>query len=255
MLVAPCGAALGGKLLVAVERMIRSMSYGRIMTFVFLAPAVFGGCKPNANNDATHKSVSSVSHTKEPPIPSSSMQGNRKMIKLYKTKGKETIDYWEAWENQGIVTVHHGVVGDTGESRDIRVSGERDAASIIDEEAAAPRRDGFCELPADKQISFVIQYRLNTWGSAEDLDQRYAVEHVMNECLGWTGNGHCDGGDIGSGSINIFCFVVDPQIAAKSAVERLRKKHLLKGAIMAYEKDDDYIVLWPKDFSGKFSPL
>ena len=83
----------------------------------------------------------------------------------------------------------------------------------------------------------------------------YAVEDVMNECLGWTGNGNCDGGDIGSGSINIFCFVVDPQIAAKSAVEWLRKKHLLQGAIMAYEKDDDYIVLWPKDFSGKFSPL
>jgi hypothetical protein len=31
----------------------------------------------------------------------------------------------------------------------------------------------------------------------------------MNECLGWTGNGSCDGGDIGRGKVNIINYVID----------------------------------------------
>jgi len=176
------------------------------------------------------------------------------MMKLYK-KSQGTVLYWEAWENQGVVTIHCGVIGDKGRSREIQVGSARDADSIIAEEAAVPRRDGFRELPEEEQISFVIQYRLDNWGSGEDLKKRHAVEDVMNECLGWTGNGHCDGGDIGSGSINVWCFVVDPKSAAKSTLEWLRKNELVEGAIIAYQKDGDFIVLWPKDFSGKFSPL
>jgi hypothetical protein len=46
-------------------------------------------------------------------------------------------------------------------------------------------------------------------GSTADLDKRVAVEELMNEGLGWTGLGHCDGGDIGSGTMKIFCYVAD----------------------------------------------
>ena len=134
------------------------------------------------------------------------------MIKLYKREPGSVL-YWEAWENQGVVTIHRGVVGERGQTREIQVGGGREAGSIIDEEAAAPRRDGFRELSNEEQVSFVIQYRLDNWGSGEDLKKRHAVENVMNECLGWTGNGHCDGGDIGSGSINVWCFVVEPTSA------------------------------------------
>jgi hypothetical protein len=43
-----------------------------------------------------------------------------KMIKLYR-KNDGVILYWEAWANQGIVTVHHGVVGDTCQTREILI--------------------------------------------------------------------------------------------------------------------------------------
>jgi hypothetical protein len=176
------------------------------------------------------------------------------MIKLYK-KQKDTILYWEAWENEGDVIVHTGTIGDRGQTRTVRAPGKKNADTIIREEAKTPRQDGFRELRDDELFSFVIQYRLATWGSGEDLTNRNSVEDVLNECLGWTGNGHCDGGDIGSGSMNIFCFVVDPQVALRSTLEWLREKELDKDVIIAYMKEDDFVVLWPTSFSGAFSVL
>lgn len=35
----------------------------------------------------------------------------------------------------------------------------------------------------------------------------------MNECLGRTGNGCCDGSDYGSGTLNIFTFTIDQELA------------------------------------------
>jgi hypothetical protein len=41
----------------------------------------------------------------------------------------------------------------------------------------------------------------------------------MSETLGWTGLGHCDGGSIGSGTMEVCCFVVDFELA-KQVVEK-----------------------------------
>lgn len=41
----------------------------------------------------------------------------------------------------------------------------------------------------------------------------------MDETLGWTGLGHCDGGSIGGGTMEVCCYVVDFEIA-KNIVER-----------------------------------
>ena len=39
------------------------------------------------------------------------------------------------------------------------------------------------------------------------------VEDGLTESLGWTGLGYCDGGSIGSGTMEACCFVVDFDIA------------------------------------------
>ncbi len=93
-------------------------------------------------------------------------------------------------------------------------------------------------------------------GSAEELEKRHQVENTLNECLGWTGNGHCDGGDIGSYTINAFSWVVDPHIACKTIVDALRDSGLLQGAVIAYrDREEEYEVLWPSDYSEPFSIL
>jgi hypothetical protein len=78
----------------------------------------------------------------------------------------------------------------------------------------------------------------------------------MNDCLIASGLGFCDGGDIGSGTINIFCEVVDAAVAERIIVDKLREKNELDGAVIAKREragDDEYKVVWPKDYSGKFN--
>ncbi|WP_328816723.1 hypothetical protein [Priestia flexa] len=82
----------------------------------------------------------------------------------------------------------------------------------------------------------------------EVLDKRHHVEDLMNECLGWTGNGFCDGGDIGSFTANIVNYVIDPEKATQTIIENLEKNNLLEGAKIAYLDDDsdEYVALYPE---------
>ena len=177
------------------------------------------------------------------------------MLKLYKRDGNR-VQYWEAWNHDNIIVVHRGIVGTRGESVRKRLRRGRDAETLVAELALEPRGQGYRELDRDEHTTFVVHYRCDGWGSAEDLEKRYLVEDAMNECLGWTGNGHCDGGDIGSGSINVFCFVVDPHLAVRAAIEDFRQRELLEGAVMAYRRrEDDFTVIWPEDFNGTLSIL
>lgn len=60
-------------------------------------------------------------------------------------------------------------------------------------------------------------------GTDTDLDKRYSLQDRMNETLGWTGLGNCDGGSIGSGTMEVCCFVVDFGIAKKVIERDLRE--------------------------------
>ncbi len=168
------------------------------------------------------------------------------MIKLYKSEGN-TLHYWEAWDKDNEITVHWGVVGDEGTMREISLSPGDDASSIIKAEAAPRRAEGYREIEDDKLQRVVIQYTIVEMGTTADLDKRYEVEGLMNERLGWTGLGHCDGGDIGSGTMNIFCFVVDPDKALQVIAEELKTKHLLEGAKIILASEDEDKVLFPVD--------
>lgn len=50
-------------------------------------------------------------------------------------------------------------------------------------------------------------------GTEVDIEKRHRLESRMNETLGWTGLGECDGGSIGSGSMEVCTFVVDFDVA------------------------------------------
>jgi hypothetical protein len=56
-------------------------------------------------------------------------------------------------------------------------------------------------------------------GSPEDIEKRNRLQSRMDGILGWKGLGHCDGGSIGNGTMEVCCFVVDFDIA-KSAIEK-----------------------------------
>jgi hypothetical protein len=55
-------------------------------------------------------------------------------------------------------------------------------------------------------------------GTAEDVEKRTRLQEKMDDVLGWTGLGHCDGGSIGSGTMEVCCYVIDFEVA-KSVIE------------------------------------
>lgn len=175
------------------------------------------------------------------------------MLKLYKQTDDE-IRYWEAWDTgNGSVMIHWGVLGDTGRSKELGVE-NASAAVVIERESVAARADGFQEIDMDDHSQVIVQFKTkDAWGDTDDLDRRYELEDLLNECLGWTGNGHCDGGDIGSGTINAYSFVVDPRIAAETIVQTLKDAGKIKGAIVVISTEEDDDVVWPPGFEGEFS--
>jgi hypothetical protein len=173
---------------------------------------------------------------------------------LYK-RGRGGIRYWEAWARGLWGVVHEGKLGERGKVKHLEPQKGKTPDQIIAEAAEKPRAKGYAEIPGEEKYQVVVQYRLKTWGSVEDLDRAYEIEHLFNECLGWTGNGFCDGNDIGSGCLNIFSIVIDPQLAAETMIAELQKQELLDGAIVAARYDEEYRVLYPPEFKGEFSLL
>ena len=81
---------------------------------------------------------------------------------------------------------------------------------------------GYAEIDFEDQKILLIEYAVDGFGNDSDLEKRNSLEDLMNEVLGWTGLGHCDGGSIGSGSMEVCCFVVDFQLAQHVIADRLR---------------------------------
>lgn len=48
------------------------------------------------------------------------------------------------------------------------------------------------------------------------------LQKKMDEVLGWTGIGNCDGGSIGSGTMGVCCLVVDFDIAKQVIESKLK---------------------------------
>lgn len=142
------------------------------------------------------------------------------MIKLYKTIDG-VLHYHEAWAHDSMIIEHWGIVGEPGETteheRDDTTDEDKSLTAVLD----APLQDGFEEIDEDDMPVAMIEYAVEGFGTTDDLDKRHELENRMNETLGWTGLGHCDGGSIGSGTMEIFCPVVDFNIAQKVIEEDL----------------------------------
>lgn len=176
------------------------------------------------------------------------------MKKLYKTING-VLHYQEAWTDDEECTFHWGVVGSEGKLETYLIDGDLLKEPAVDNVLAPAVEEGYREIPPDAHFQIVVQYKTADFmGSAEELEKRHQVEDILNECLGWTGNGHCDGGDIGSYTINVFSWVVDGHVACKTIVGALRDAGLLQGVVIAYRnRDEEYEVLWPPDCSEPFS--
>jgi hypothetical protein len=104
----------------------------------------------------------------------------------------------------------------------------------------------------DEQDSLIIQYRIEGHGRASDHDKRVTIENLLGEFLGDADLGYCDGGDIGSGTINVFCFVKPVRGVGQKVINLLQEKDLLEGATIAETINGEERVIWPLGFVGEF---
>ena len=140
------------------------------------------------------------------------------MLKLYKLDDQPP-QYWETWDNDdGSHTVHWGELGQTGQTRTVTSSAHKKATDEIQLEVDDFVSRGFRPVEMDDHRILLVEYAVDGFGTSDDLDKRHKLESRMNETLGWTGLGHCDGGSIGSDTMEACCFVVDFEIA-KSVIE------------------------------------
>ena len=145
-----------------------------------------------------------------------------KMTKLY-WHSDGAIQYWETWDNEGVHTVHWGTLGEKGQSKEVRDSFLRSATKTLNAEIQKKKSEGYQEISTDKHHVLLIEYLVQGMGNTTDLDKRHKLESRMDETLGWTGLGHCDGGSIGSGTMEVCCLVVDVEIAKKVIQKDLAK--------------------------------
>lgn len=136
-------------------------------------------------------------------------------MKLYRTSN-EGMEYWETWEESpGHHRVHWGELGTVGESKVVKSTFLRKAESTIQKEIDERVSKGFSPFSPEDHAVLMIEYNVDGMGSEDDLSKRNHLENRMNETLGWTGLGACDGGSIGSDTMEVCNFVVDFDVAKK----------------------------------------
>src|SRR6266511_2253886 len=146
------------------------------------------------------------------------------MVTLYRQAAGCTF-YWETWDEEDRIVVHHGMLGDTGEAVRLPMNGA--ARREVTAMAEQRRSEGYNEVPEEELARVILQYRIDGFGTVADLERRHQVEDLMNKRLGWTGLGRCDGGDIGSGTMNIWCLVMNPDTAVPVIIRELEQSGYL----------------------------
>jgi len=140
---------------------------------------------------------------------------------LYKRDADGRLHYHEAWVADDEIIEHWGIVGTRGETRAHALGDVASAPARVEQLLAPARRTGFAELDEDELRIALVEYTVNGVYDERDLHKRHALEDRMNETLGWTGLGLCDGGSIGSGTMEVCCVVVDVEIAKRVIADDL----------------------------------
>lgn len=137
------------------------------------------------------------------------------MLKLYRCSESRK-EYWETWENEdGSHIVHWGELGTRGSSKTVKSFWGKKPQEKIQKEIDGLVAHGFAPIDPEDHAILLVEYAVDGMGARDDLDKRGRLEQRLNEALGWTGLGACDGGSIGSGTMEVCAYVVDFELAKK----------------------------------------
>ena len=137
------------------------------------------------------------------------------MLKLYKVSSGEKL-YWETWEtDEGGHLVHFGTLGTKGHCKTLPTFPEAEIGSLLEQD--------YRQVPLEEHAVAITEYLIDGMGTEDDLEKRHRLQDRMDQTLGWTGLGHCDGGSIGMGTMEVCCFVIDFELAKTVISEDLEE--------------------------------
>jgi hypothetical protein len=158
------------------------------------------------------------------------------VLKLYRFS-EEKKEYWETWSNDdGSHLVHWGELGTIGESKVLKKGLFKKPQKTIQKEIDDLVANGFDQ--AEQEFTLMVEYSVSGFGTPEDLDKRARLQERLSETLGWTGLGHCDGGSIGSDTMEVCNYVVDFEVA-KRVIEKDLIGTEFENYTRIYDEDSD----------------
>jgi hypothetical protein len=143
------------------------------------------------------------------------------MIKLYRRVAQGQTRYHEAWVEGDVVVEHWGAIGERGATRRHPINLSLSEEENLEKVLGAARREGCRPIPIEDHAVLLIEYSVQGMGTAADVEKRHRLQDRLDNVLGWAGIGHCDGGSIGSGTMEACCYVVDFGVAQRLVAEDL----------------------------------
>lgn len=164
------------------------------------------------------------------------------ILKLYK-KTSDGISYWETWNNDDkSAIIHWGLIGSYGDQKILTTKNISTLKDDLNSEIAKKIKEDFSEISHDEHFTLAITFKLKSWGTPDDLYKRENYRNFITDHLGWTGNGRCDDGDIGSGEMTLYAEVVDPYLAIKTMPYDLSQNGVKEEYYFTISKGDKTIA-------------
>ena len=130
------------------------------------------------------------------------------MFKLYRRDGADLV-YREAWSDGDSIVEHWGTCGERGSSLRHDAVDDASKRSVLASLRATAEQDGYQVIAIADHGTIVAQRPTVEARWEADLELRYKLQEALDQALGWTGLGYCDGGSTGGGLMEVFCYVVD----------------------------------------------
>ncbi len=104
----------------------------------------------------------------------------------------------------------------------------------------------------------ILQFQTNdSWGNSDDLAFRNQIWDSLSEQLFWSGNGEVSGGDIGSGTVNLFFRAISSDLAVQLINTLLEAKQIHRSYLIASKGEDnaeeEVKVIFPVNYVGEFN--
>lgn len=144
-----------------------------------------------------------------------------RVFKLYRSEQGQLL-YREAWiDDSNTVSDHRGQCGTQGAVKTHAFSNLSDARNFYKGLKADGQAAGYSIIPETAHDQIIVD--LPGERSIALTERRHALEAFIDETLGWSGLGHCDGGEIGDEKASVFSLVVDYDAAATVLREALAR--------------------------------